>query len=47
MKTILITLVILLWINLFIGNTYTNIALTLATTITLLKVYKDRGGKDK
>ncbi|WP_196796568.1 hypothetical protein [Staphylococcus xylosus] len=47
MKTILIVLIILLWINLFIGNTFTNIALTLATTITLLKVYKDRGGKNK
>lgn len=47
MKTIAITLVILLWINLFVGNSYTSAALTLATTLVILKMYRDKGNDKK
>ncbi|QBJ05136.1 hypothetical protein HOV49_gp25 [Staphylococcus phage vB_SpsS_QT1] len=40
MKTTSIILIILLWINLFIGNSFTSTALTLATTLVILKLYK-------
>ncbi|WP_269152966.1 hypothetical protein [Staphylococcus chromogenes] len=40
MKTTSIILILLLWINLFIGNSYTSTALTLATTFVIIKLYK-------
>lgn len=42
MKTIAIILVALLWINLFLNNGSLNILLTVATTLVLLKLMKDK-----
>jgi hypothetical protein len=47
MKTILIILVILLWINLFIGNSYTSSALTLATSLIILNLYRNKRNNNK